>query len=75
MGQKNGCRVQQDDVVGRHEKTDPAEFSVHYRLLHGGEGRVALPALQWRFRGGQADGSIYELWSGLQKCLAQFSSV
>ena len=65
-----GCRVQQDGAVGRYEKADPAEFSVHYRLLHGGESRMALPSLQWRFRDGQAHGSLYELWSGLQKCLA-----
>ena len=46
-----------------------------HRLLHGGESRMALPPLQWRFRGGQADGSFYELWPGLQKCLTQFSPV
>ena len=39
------------------------------------EKRVALPSVQWRFRSGQADGSFYELWPGLQKYLAQFSPV
>ena len=39
-------------------------------FLHGGKGRMALPSLQWRYRGGQAHGSFHELWSGLQKCLA-----
>ena len=29
------------------KKADPAEFSVHHRLLHGGESRMALPSLQW----------------------------
>ena len=27
---------------------------------------MALPSLQWRFRGGQADGSFYELWPSLR---------
>ena len=71
-GKKNGCRVQQDGAGSRYEKADPVEFSVHHRLLHGGKGRMALPSLQWRYRGGQAHGSFHKLWSGLQKCLAQF---
>lgn len=45
------------------------DFEAHYELA------VALPSLQWRFRSGQADGSFYELWPGLQKCLAQFSPI
>ena len=40
------------------KKADPAEFSVHHRLLHGGESRMAVPTLQWRYHRGQADGSF-----------------
>ena len=50
----------------RLQRSDGSEVE----KLHGGKGRMALPSLQWRYRGGQAHGSFHELWSGLQKCLA-----
>ena len=45
MGQESSGGNQWKDAVGRYEKADPAEFSLHYRLLHGGESRMAVPTL------------------------------
>lgn len=45
MGKESSGGNQWKDAVGRYEKADPAEFSLHYRLLHGGESRMAVPTL------------------------------
>ena len=75
MGQESSGGNQWKDAVSRYEKADSAEFSVHHRLLHGGESRMAVPTLQWRYHRGQADGSFYELRSGLQELSAKCPSV
>ena len=45
MGQESSGGNQRKDVVSRCKKADFAEFSVHHRLLHGGESRMAVPLL------------------------------
>ena len=45
MGEESSGGNQRKDAVSRCEKADPAKFSLHYRLLHGGESRMAVPTL------------------------------
>ena len=68
-GKKLAAEISRMAQAADMKKLILLNFPYIIAFLHGGESRMALPSLQWRFRGGQADGSLYELWTGLQKCL------